>query len=60
MKIKIVLVIAMALSGLLASAQSTARIQGAILDTSGSAIPGAEITATQTATGVNLPAANTA
>jgi len=49
---KIGLVIAMALSGVLASAQSTARIQGAILDASGSAIPGAEVTVTQTSTGV--------
>jgi hypothetical protein len=42
---------------LLAQSQNTSQIQGSVLDASGSAVPGAEIKATQTDTGVSRSAA---
>jgi hypothetical protein len=43
-------------ASLWAQAQNTAQIQGTVLDASGSAIPGAEIKATQTDTGISRTA----
>ncbi len=52
--VAIALTFFLALGGvsLLAQSQNTAQIQGTVLDASGSAVPGAEIKATQTDTGV--------
>jgi len=44
-------VIAMVLAGSMVWAQSTAQIQGTVLDSTGSAVPGADVKATQTQTG---------
>jgi len=56
MKTCIVLLTGLILFGAAAFGQSTAQINGTIKDASGGAVPGAEVKATQTATGVSRTA----